>query len=292
MDDKLKACKDTRKIAVEALANTLRVLLKKDVVSEVEFRDCWLKELRKNSEIFPDGWYTPPPNGVITMFATDKDPARILHPNMRLEETWPRDDIFLDKNNGLIALYASPVGRTSGIIGDTEVLIYLGKNDLIINTYKTCLAISRKIFEFVRVGRSFGEIAKFAADLADRNMLTNNIFSSNDPNGVNIGHTVPASYEQWTDEERIILENGDTNWAKVCEMISKKRVFVNESENIKVKAPMVFTIEPRFKVLGREDMPSIWTHSLIFLKEDGSKEFFTGYDEIFKICGMDYLLGY
>ncbi|MEK7581180.1 MAG: M24 family metallopeptidase [Patescibacteria group bacterium] len=290
MDNKLQVCKETKQIALDALANTLKVILKKDKIAESEFRNLWLAQLRKSTKIFPNGWYMPPPNGIIVLFATDKDPKRVLYPNMRLEETWPRDDVYLDKTNGIIALYASPMDRKTGIIGDTEVMIYLSKNKEVMNTFKTCYRINREIFEFAQVGQQFSQVAKFANKLIAKNGLTNNVVSTSDPASVNLGHTIPVSYEDWTSQEKAIFKNGESQWENVCQIIAKKRKFVNEVDDFQIKASMAFTIEPRLRPKDRPNLPSTWTHSIVLIKEDGSKELFFGYEEIFKICGMDWAL--
>ena len=291
MDNNLKICRQTREIAITALKNTLENLLTKDKISEAQFRNSWLEELRKNEQIFPNGWYIPPPHGIITLFATDKNPTRVLYPSMRPQDTWPRDDIYLDKVNGLIALYASPVDRQTGIIGDTEVMLYLGKNKEIQSSQKICYQIIKDIFDFAKVGQRLSKITNYASNLFGKNNLTSNVYSVSDPyNLINIGHTIPASYENWHPREKAILKNGQKNWETVCNMISKKRIFLNESEDFIIKSPMALTLEPRVKPKNKPDLPCIWIHSIVFFKEDGKKEIFHGFDEIYKMCGMDYLL--
>lgn len=289
-DKKLQACNETRKVATAALARTLNKSLKRDKVSEKEFSDLWLDELRSCTEIFPSGWYITPPNGLIVLFATAKNPDRVLYPNMRLEETWPRDDVYLDRTDGVLAFYASPVDRESGVIGDMEVMIYLGSNNEVRKTLKTCQDINREIFEYVHVGQQFFEIAKFANKLIDSLGFTNNVLSTTDPQSVNLGHTIPATYDDWTTNEKDILKNGDAEWVRVCQLISKKRIFVNEAENFKIEAQMAFTIEPRLRLKNRSDLPSAWSHSIVLIDRSGAKEQILGFDEIYRICGADYLL--
>ncbi|MBU2632481.1 hypothetical protein KKG52_02085 [Patescibacteria group bacterium] len=67
--NKLLICKKTRKIAASALLKVLEeVLSSKKPISEFEFGKKWLKELRKNKDIFPNGWYDPPPSGMAIIF--------------------------------------------------------------------------------------------------------------------------------------------------------------------------------------------------------------------------------
>src|SRR5436853_4201407 len=104
--DKLEVCKSTRKIAADSLAKVLKKLLKsKKPISEVMLRDAWLFEMRKNKNIFPDGWYMPPPHGIMVLFADEKNVQRFNYKSARPNETWPRDDIFLDLKKGIIYCY-------------------------------------------------------------------------------------------------------------------------------------------------------------------------------------------
>ena len=288
-DKKLQITKETRKIATDALFQTLKKALAKNLISEKQFRDLWFEELRKSPKIFPNGWYIPPPSGLIVLFATSKNPKRVLYPSMRPEETWPKNNIYLDKSDGILAFYASPVDRQSGIIGDTEVMVYLGKNKEVRNTLKSTININKEIFEFVKIGQKFSEIAKFANKLITRKGFTNNILSTNDPQSTNIGHTIPATYEDWTTNEKNIILQGDQEWEKVCYLISNKRVFLNEAQDFKIQAPMAFTIEPRLRLNNRPNLPSAWSHSIVFFDKNGAKELLMGFDKIYKICEAEYL---
>lgn len=286
---KPEICKQTRKIATNALAQTLKKALKNNRISEKQFRDLWLEELRKSPKLFPSGWYVPPPNGLIVLFASTKNPKRVLYPSMRPEETWPQEHVYLDKTDGVLAFYASPVDTQSGIIGNTEVMVYLGNNWEIRATLKACMDINKEIFEFVQIGQKFCDVAKFANKLIASKGFTNNILSTSDPHSVNIGHTIPATYENWSVSETNTIRHGDQNWQKVCDLISKKRIFVNESEDFKIQAPMAFTIEPRLRLASRPDIPSAWSHSIAFFNKSGNKELLLGFEEIYKICGIKYL---
>ena len=69
MIDKLAICKQTRKVSSDSLLRTLtKALGTNDPISESQFRDFWLSELRTHKELFPDGWYTPPPHGIGVLF--------------------------------------------------------------------------------------------------------------------------------------------------------------------------------------------------------------------------------
>src|SRR5436309_1790576 len=110
--NKLEVCKQTRKIAANSLYNALSSLLNaKQSISEVLLRDVWLTEMRKNKNIFQDGWYDPPPHGIIVLFGDDKNVERVNFKSVRPEKFWPRENIFLDKKNGIAFLYASPVDK-------------------------------------------------------------------------------------------------------------------------------------------------------------------------------------
>jgi len=289
--DKLKICKQTRKITADALYKTLKKVLKsKKPISEVSFRDAWLLEMRKNDSIFPDGWYTPPPHGMGVLFATENNIDRLNFKSIRPEEFWPRDDIFLDRKKGIVLLYAGPVDKKSGVIGDFEMTLYFGKNENIQNQLKTNLDIIYQIFKNAKPDMMLSDIYAYGNTLLKKNNLVNIIYSVSDPTNTNIGHTVPFSYENMTVQEEKILKSGNKTWEKVCKMISKKRKFVNTVEDLKIKPPMAITIEPRSKIKGKEESPLISFHAIMLIKEKGNRELLTNYDRIFKLTGMTYMV--
>jgi hypothetical protein len=291
MIDKLKICKQTRQIAADALYKTLQKVFKsKEPISEVSFRDMWLSEIRKNKNIFFDGWYTPPTHGMGVLFATDDNVERLNFKSIRPEEFWPRDDIYLDRKNGIMMLYFGAVDKKSGVIGDFEVTLYFGKNKIIQNQLKTNLDILYKTFENTKQDMKLSEIYAHGNKLLRKNKLVNIIYSISDPTNTNIGHTVPFSYEDLTVQEKKILKSGKKNWEKICEMISKRRKFVNSVESLKINSPMAVTIEPRSKIKNKKESPLISFHAIMLFKENGKKELLTNYDRIFKLCKMTYMV--
>lgn len=291
IDTKLEVCKKTRKIAADTLTISLDQLLKNgQPISEVNLRDKWLEQMRKNSNIFPDGWYEPPPRGIVVLFASKENLKRADFVNLRPTQYWPKKDIFLDKNDGYAYLFASPTSRETGLAGDFAINIYLGNDLKIKNHLKTSLKIDRQIFEYIKMGMTFSEIFQFADSLIRKNGQRNNIVSITDPDGVNIGHTIPSVYEGWSTEELESLKMADKNWNKFKDNLSKKRRFLSPKQDQKVEAKMAFTIEPALKVISQEAIPMTMLHHLVLIKEHGQKELLTNFDEIFKSIGMNYML--
>lgn len=290
--DKLEICKQTRKFAADSLHKVLKKLLESnEPISEMMLRDAWLAEMRENKNIFPDGWYTPPPHGMIILFATDKDTERFNYKNARNEVTWPKNDIFLDKKNGVIFCYASPVDKKTGMIGDFGITLYFGDNDEIKQLTKDCLYLDKEIFDYAQIGIKISEVAVFAEKRIHAYEMTNEIISITDKFATNIGHGIPTSNENWNAEEKQILQEGDTDWESTKDMISKKRFFVNNNESLVIKPQIAFTIEPRPKVVNKPHLPSsICYHTIALFKESGEKELLTDFDDLFTLVGMDYMI--
>jgi hypothetical protein len=281
--------KATRKIASKSLANALRTIMSRKSVSEVGLRGEWLKELRKHSEIFPDGWYMPPPHGIGVLFATDENPRRINFKTLRTKNYWPREDIVLNKKNGMLVVYASPVNRDGGIIGDFGLTIYLGEKSEIRNHLRNCFNTVYQIFENLETGTTLSEFYNSSEILFAKKGLVNNWWlSRSDPTGINMGHTIPSTYEGWSNKEVKVLQRGD--WKKVCSLISGKREFINAREQAKIKPGMALSVEPRLKIKNDLKTPSGWFHAVALFKEKGGKELLTGFDEIFRLTGMNYML--
>jgi hypothetical protein len=157
---------NTRLVASESLLKALTYLLKnKERISEVSLCNKWLEEMRKNNNIFSDGWYNPPPHGLSVLFGTDNNFDRISPSTLRPPESWPRSDIFLNRKNGIISVYASPVNQKTGMIGDFGLTLYFGTNQQIKNHLKTCLSIDKKVFEYSQVGMQLSEIYNYTQKL-------------------------------------------------------------------------------------------------------------------------------
>lgn len=291
MHIKIDICKQTRAIAVETLASTLGDVLKsKEQVSEKKTVDWWLGKLRENETLFPDGWYTPPPHGICVLYGIAEQTSRQNYKNLRQEEVWPKEDVYLGGKNEMGYLFASPVDRKTGIIGDFGMTIYVGNKQEIKDHLKRCMEINRKIFDFLEVGKKFLEINTFAETLFAKYGLTNGVVSTTDPAGKNLGHTIPGIYSDWTEREKNIFENGQTNWSSVKDLINKKRVFVNAVEETVVEPNMAITIEPRLTTIDNPSIPMGSFHTIGVINDDGSKEFLTNFDQIFDVVEMDYMM--
>ncbi len=287
IETKLNACRNTREIAARSFQSALTgLLVPGSSISEVDLRDAWLNEMRKNNDLLPDGWYDPPPHGIGVLFSTEADPKRANYDSLRTLENWPQNNITLDRETGIMYVYASPVDRQTGIIGDFGMTIYLGQSSGYINHLKNCMRMNLEIFNQVAVGMTMKEVAQLAGGLFIANNLTNNVTSVTDPAGVNIGHTVPASYEDWTVDEIKAIQSMPDKWQKT---ISSKRVFVSGKESFEINPGTAFTLEPRLTVYQNTKTPMSSFHTIIVFNPDGSKELLTNFSEIFTGIGMDYM---
>jgi hypothetical protein len=291
MMDKLKICKQTRKIAAEALYKTLQKVLKsKKPISEVDFRNMWLLEMRKSDSIFPDGWYTPPPHGMGVLFATGDDYKRIKFKSLRMKDYWPRKDVYLDKDNGYLLFYCSPVDRKTFAIGDFGLSIYLGKDKKIQRILKQELNVIIKIYNFAKKEMTIADVGKYAKKIIKQNNFSNEWWVSiTDSTGTNYGHTIPATDNDWTDRERKIL-NGKKSWQAKLNVISKKRKFLNSLEATVINPGLAFTIEPRAIKNNEPKIPILYFHTIAAFHKNGKKELLTNFDRIFKLTRMDYML--
>ena len=289
--NKIDICKKTRSFASQALASCLRSLLfTGQKLSEKQFADTWLEELRKNTAIFPDGWYTPPPHGICVLFGSTERDSRHNYQTLRSEDMWPKGDVYLNRQNGISYLFASPVDRKSGIIGDFGLTVYFGNDSIVKQHLITCLSINRLIFEYIDIGKKFSEVYSYAEKIISEHGLKNGVVSTTDPAGKNFGHTVPAIYFEWTSREQSILDNAESDWDTFKNMINKKRVFVNPIEETTYKPGMAITLEPRLIVPDNPHIPMGSFHTIVTIHKDGKKELLTNFDEVFRTAGMDFML--
>lgn len=282
---KLHCCKIARTIAATTLHRALSELLdSRKPISEVNLRDRWLKKMRNEGAIFPDGWYCPPPSGITVLFGTEKN-HRIDYNSLRSKSMWPRKDQYLNRKNGLIYAFASPVHKKTGIIGDFGVTLYFGKNQQVQKLLKTTLQINKRIQKGIKPGQAFSKIFTLAKKEIRKVGLENKITSTTDPASTNIGHTVPASYEKWTEEQTKSLRT-----KKMSSIISSSRRFINAIEVLQVKRGMAMTIEPRLKPLRHQNLPIVSLHTIGLIHPDGRVELLENFHELFQLAGMEYML--
>lgn len=286
---KLEIVAKTRQITAQSFINTLKSLLKISIpISETLLRDQWHDQLIKNYSIYPKGWYLPPPHGIGVLFGTEINYQRMNYQSLRPEISWPKDNIFLDKNKGIIYVFFSPVDKSTGMIGDWGMTIYFGKNPDIIEHLKLCLQLNYKVLEHAQVGMTFSELTNFSNKLFLKQGLNNEVTSVTDHTGVNIGHTIPWSYEDLTSEEIVIFKTND--WQKIISLINSKRRFLNFQEKLKIKPGMAFTVEQRLTKTNNKNVPMSSFHTIAVFHSDGKKELLTNFDEVFKLVGMNYML--
>lgn len=290
MKDKTLICQQVRTVASDSLYTVLQELLSKEtLISETILRNRWLSEMQKNKTIFPHGWYEPPPSGITVLFATSDD-MRADFTNLRPETYWPKENIFLDRKEGFAYLFASPIDRETAIAGDFSINIYFGKNPIIIDNMKRSLEVDYKIYDFLKIGQTFSEVFLYAGSLIDQAGMKNNIVSITDPDSLNIGHTIPFSYEDLSKEELQTLHSAEKNWQVFTSLVSKKRRFVNRRERLQIKSEMAFTIEPALKVIDDSSIPMTMFHNTAVFHKNGKKELLRNFDTIFKLVGMNYML--
>jgi len=206
---------------------------------------------------------------------------------LRPQESWPRSDIFLDRESGIAMVYASPVNKETGIIGDFGLTLYFGKDKNLQEHLATSLQTNREIFEYVKEDMELRDVNAFTHENLKSNGLMTNLSSPSDPTGTNIGHTIPASYQDWSMKEKQLLHEG--KWEEISKMISKKRVFLNSKEKLRVRKGMAFTIEPRPQSAQDSNLPTVLFHTIALFRENGEKELLTDFDELFSLTGMDYM---
>jgi hypothetical protein len=265
----------------EALARALRGIRKS--YTEAELSEAWLRELRQNPDLYPDGWYDPPPHGVISLFgkATDNF-ERVRHSSFRPREMWPAADRAYTAGD-IMMVYASPVDRNSLLLGDFGLSLYQGSDVEIVRHLERVIEISMQIANSAEPGMPFHELYSIAIDLGRAAGLTNDIESSTDLTGTNIGHSIPLSFH--ADPTHDIVKDA-RSFEEIRHALSTGRKFINARETQLIHRDMAFTVEPRFSTKA---IPNCWFH-LTVVFEGGIKRVCHGFEPVLKEMGMDYIL--
>lgn len=281
-----KVCEKTRQAASESLLKVIGKLWGKSF-SERQLKDLWIEELRKSGKLFPSGWYCPPPEGYGVLIGDENNPGRLNYDTLRKETIWPQANIKFNIRTGLAYIFASPVDNKTGIIGDFGLTVYAGKDRGIINHFKKVYLVNQQIVGGIRPGLKVSEVYNQAIQIFSVANLTNNITSSTDIVGTNIGHSISGTLEPYSETELAIIK-GD-NWQEACDLISKKRVFFNGKVDYVFKPGDCFTLEPRLTDLKIPNLPMVSFHTIVRVTADGA-ELIEKFDKIFRATKMDYML--
>ncbi len=172
------------------------------------------------------------------------------------------------------------------MIGDFGMTLYFGKNEELQGHLRKALKVDRDIYDTIKVGQKFSDVHAAGQRTIQESGLTNIGLSVTDPSGINLGHTVPFSYEDL--EEEVIREFESGN---VASAISSRRKFISSDEALEVCPGMAFSLEPRMRSTKIDWLPLVSYHTIVLMNTDGSKELLEGFDDLFKLAGMWFMLG-
>ena len=278
MSDIIDAVIKTRKISAEIAAQSL---LNVDNASEVEIHRLILSKMSTCDDIFPEGWYAPPPGGASVLF--DQAPfERLLYDSLRNPKYAP-SDLNNFKKETVGGIYFSPVNKTTNTLADIGFTIYRGENEEIKRHLKKSYDVIHAIAERVQVGTKLSDLCTFAVDLFTSNGLkpSKRFIINSDPNqSLNLGHSVPGSLENE-------LISGST-FDEIKENIKIKRVHFIDNNNFEIPETCAFTVESRLESSTNPSMPSASWHFMVCF-DKGKKTIIAGFEEIFKTVEMDYM---
>jgi len=277
MSDLIESIINTRKLAAEIVEKSLTNI---DNISETELKEKIITETSNHNEVFPHGWYDPPQSGVAVLFA-QKPFKRLMFNSMRNPEYWPKENFKFEKET-MGVIYLSPINRKTGMIGDFALTIYNGENEEIKKHIKKCYDTILLIAKHAEVGMKFSDLYKFALNSFESEFkFIGEMTTSSDPNlGINLGHTVPGSFEKDFTFGNSFDEIKDT--------IRTKRVYINEVENFEIPETCAFTVEARLEDLKNPELPKAYFHFIVCF-DRGEKTILKNFENIFKIVNMDYI---
>jgi hypothetical protein len=253
-------------------------------LSEQQFADSLDKEIGNNRSLYTDGWYSPPPNGIAVLFGQPKSFDRLRFDTLRKEEYWPRSDQKLEAGSAGI-IYASPVHKASGTIGDLGLTIYRGEDQTIRSHLVNCLNVMERAADLAQVGMEFRELHRLTQRLfKDAELHNARTITWTDKVGTNLGHTIPWSFEMPNPSERQIIDAG--NLTSLKDVISKKRINVNNVEQFKIPENIAFTLEARLESSTDPKMPNTFYH-LIIAFQNSKKSIHSNFNQIFTAARMD-----
>ena len=275
--ERLRLVETMRHFSSDTLLKTF--LTTNDRISEQEFAQAWLKRLRENELLFPEGWYQPPPSGVVVLFGQPPLFERLQFSSLRMQEYWPKNTHYLN-DESLVYAYYSPVDRESGLIGDMAITLYRGSNSAVREHITAALQITADVVEYAEIGMPLASLYAYGTERIRKADLINRTVSITDPHGIDIGHTIPWSYGTQSEQEENVLKGSDRD--KIWKMISSKRRFLDSTNDLIIAPNMAFTIEPK---VASSSLPTVSFHIIVVFL-NGEKRVISGYQSLFSHFGM------
>lgn len=277
MSDLIKAIIQSRNTAAGILEKSLRNL---DNNSEIEISKKILKEVSNHDELFPNGWYDPPPGGVCVLLGQTPF-KRLQFKTLRNPSAWPNNTSkFSTETVGII--YLSPVDHLTGMFGDIGLTIYSGENKEIKDHIRKCYNVILEVAKKAEARMLFSDLFNEAISSFNNNLkIIEWMTTTNDPTlGINLGHTVPGSYENEV--------QASASFEELKIKLTKGRIYINGSENFKIPETCAFTVEARLVDNQKKYLPNVFFHFIVCF-DHGKKTILENFSEIFKTVGMDYM---
>lgn len=226
-------------------------------------------------EVTPEGWYSPPPKGLIVCIANPPDYTRLTQPTFRSEVAWSSAGVRLLSESVLYG-YGSRVDKATGLIADSGCTLYGGHNVQVVNHLRSVWALTVEVAQSAQVGDRLCDVYNRAAKMIERSGLANNVYSTHHGSDTNIGHSIPWTAEAITQAERDVLAKGTPS--AVAELVGNKRIYVSPTEQTVIGERTAFTIEPRLSAPG---LPSTSFHMVVVI-EDGKTHVVTEFETLFE----------
>lgn len=277
MSDLIETIIKTRKLSSQIVEKSL---LNIDNFSEIGLREKIIDEIKNHTELFLEGWYSPPPFGIGILF-DEKSYKRLQFKSLRNPESFPSEKSFWKKESvGII--YLSPVDVKTKMIGDIGFTIYHGNDEKIKQHIKKCYEVTRLIAEHAEVGMKFSDLYLFATDLFKKDFkIVGWMTTTSDANlGINLGHTIPGSLEENL--------NFGNSFEEVREIIKNNRIYINQVENFIIPETCAFTVEARLADINNPELPNVFFHFIVCFNK-GKKMILENFENIFKTVNMDYI---
>ena len=244
-------CQATREFASSTVRKTLPACIG---LTEKQIASRLLSILSHDPEITAAGWYDPPPGGIAVLADVTPPYTRLRYDTLRDPKYWPSDIIFT--KDSTITAYVSPVHTETGVLGDFGGTFYFGDDDQIRRHVAHSGAVLQDFARKLQSGIEFSDIASEAYSLFEREELINNPSRSiTDPQGINMGHTVPFAF---------ITEPCEPFQARSSSaQISSSRHFINAHASMKVPENGCFTLEAQFTSFNDPELPMVLVHIIV-----------------------------
>jgi hypothetical protein len=266
-----------RELCFRAFRETLENMRGREQVTEFSFTQEWLARMRDYPSLTANGWYDPPPDGIMVLSGRDDSEEPFRFASLRQPEYWPSRNRVIDWRHGIIYAYCSPLDTVRRLPADFGITLYFGSDPEVIAFYREALRVTREIVEAIHPEMDARMLFERAAVIIRSARMSNNVSSITHSDPHDIGHSFPCLAPGQPADRRLD--------ALAISTIRNSRQYICRDDSWHLSSVAQFTVEPNLVSLDNPALPQFSPHYVVAINQ-GAVARSTDCDELFATFGL------